>query len=85
MSIVEYTIMSSSIANPEGFLRSFKDAGGWYDPGIFDIAEFDKMGWGGVALKDIEVCPPRQSDWNTIKTDGCRNIHHYFISHWRTF
>lgn len=50
--------MSSSLSSPETFLQSFKDAEGWYDPEVFGLEAFEGMGWGGVALKDIEVCPP---------------------------
>lgn len=52
------TAMSSTLSDTEAFLDSFNDAGGWYDSEVFGLVEFDQMGWGGVALKDIEVSPP---------------------------
>lgn len=49
------TTMSSTITDADGFLSSFKAAGGWYDPEVFSLAPFGQMGWGGVSLKDIPV------------------------------
>ena len=47
--------MSSSITDSKAFLDDFKSAGGWYDHETFGLSEFDQMGWGGIALKDIPV------------------------------
>jgi hypothetical protein len=47
--------MSSSLTDSKAFLDDFKLAGGWYDHETFGLSEFDQMGWGGIALKDIPV------------------------------
>lgn len=45
--------MASTITDSKAFLESFKAAGGWFDEETFGLSQFDQMGWGGVALKDI--------------------------------
>jgi hypothetical protein len=47
--------MSSTLQDPQVFLQSFQAAGGWFDPEYFSLAQFNGMGWGGQAVKDIPV------------------------------
>ena len=56
---LSFCSMSSALPQgAQGFLEAFKSAGGWYDASLFSLQEFFGMGWGGVALKDIEPDTP---------------------------
>lgn len=37
------------------FLTWFKESGGWYNEELVDIVSVPGMGYGAVAVKDIEV------------------------------
>ncbi len=53
---MEETIMTeSSEIDTKDLLDAFKSSGGWYDQISFSLKPFQGMGYGGVALLDIQV------------------------------
>lgn len=55
IQMTSQALIQAEAFESQKFLTWFKESGGWYNEELVDIVSVPGMGYGAVAVKDIEV------------------------------